>query len=62
MKLSPRADEFNSIDLVVRTDAVEQNGVLAFVFHELEDDAQIITCEVMECGGKAEAATPLSSV
>ena len=62
MKLSPRADEFNSINLVVRTDAFEQNGVFAFVFHELEDDAQIVAREVMECGGKAGAATPLSSV
>ena len=44
----------------MRTDAFEQDGVLALVFHELEADTQIIARDVMECGGKAAAATPLS--
>ena len=50
-----RADEFSgfhSINLVVCSHAFEQDGVLSYVLHELQNDAQIVTAAARPRTGK----------
>lgn len=41
-----------SINFIVRTDAFEEDGIRAFMFHELEDDPQVVARAARPRGGE----------